>query len=318
MSFIVKSMNSIRVLITDKCNANCANCLNKTFRTESCYMDFSQFKLIAQYFKDHNVSRIRLMGGEPTIHPQFGKIAEISQKLFSRVSVFTNGLSKNLLTFSPRESDGINYNGKFARSIDPNLFMPQKQGSRTLSIVIDNKLEEKEAIETINYVKDIVPNIKVSLTFDCTANIFKLRRFFLKKFDIIYNFCIASGLETIIDHGLPICFLYNSNVPTHENFSICNKECAGLIDANCELRFCNQVSTEHFSLFEGAKLKPYKLLENRMELAYIQKQEVVLKKICLDCPFYGRMCNGGCYIQNPAISKEDILNNTELPIIQKN
>lgn len=308
-------MNSIRILITDKCNASCANCLNKTFRTESRFIDLSLFKVIAQYFKDNKVYRIRLMGGEPTIHPKFGEIAKFSQKVFSRVTVFTNGLSQHLLDFSPRENDGINYNGKFAKDINQDLFMPNKPGTRILSIIIDDRLDEKNAIETINHVKIIVPKIKISLTFDCTANIFKLRKSLLKKFDAIYEFCMSNGLETIIDHGLPICFLYNSNVPTYTNFSKCNKECGGLIDANCNLRFCNQVSTEYFSLLEGKTPKPFKLLENRMELTFIQKQETVLKKICLDCPFYGDICNGGCYVQNPAISKDDILQNTELPII---
>lgn len=101
-------MNSIRILITDKCNASCANCLNKTFRTESRFIDLSLFKVIAQYFKDNKVYRIRLMGGEPTIHPKFGEIAKFSQKIFYRVTVFTNGLSQHLLDFSPRENDGIN------------------------------------------------------------------------------------------------------------------------------------------------------------------------------------------------------------------
>ena len=108
MSIILRSMKSIRVLITDKCNASCSNCINKAIRTESCFIDFLRFKAIAQYFSENNVSRIRIMGGEPTIHPEFREIVSYSQTLFSRVTVFTNGLNNSILDFLPRESDSIN------------------------------------------------------------------------------------------------------------------------------------------------------------------------------------------------------------------
>lgn len=318
MSIVLKSMNSIRVLITDKCNAGCSNCINKAIRTESCFIDFLRFKAIAQYFHDNNVSRIRIMGGEPTIHPNFGEIVRFSQTIFSRVTVFSNGLNSNILEFSPRDSDSINYNARFAHIIPKEHLMSNKPGSRIMSIVIYCELNVHEMISTISQINEQIQNLKVSLTFDCTVNIFKHRINLLHKFNVIYDFCISHQIEVIIDHGLPICFLYNSNVPSCKSFSKCSEHCAGLIDANCNLRFCNQISSETFALFEGKRIKPFKLLNNWLQLAYYQKQSIVLSKICVECPFYGDICNGGCYIHQNLISREDILQHTDLPVFVKN
>lgn len=311
-------MNSIRVLVTDKCNAECSNCINKVIRTESCFMDLPRFKVLAQYFHDNNVCRIRIMGGEPTIHPNFRQIVEFSQTMFSRVTIFTNGLNSNLLEFSPRESDSINYNARFVRIIPKEHFMSDKQGSRILSIVIYRQLNTYEMICTIAKINEYVQNLKVSLTFDCTINIFKYRSVLLDKFNILYDFCILHQIEVIIDHGLPVCFLYRSKVPSCKGFSICSERCAGLIDANFNLRFCNQISSDTFALFEGGKIKPFKLLNNWLKFIFYQKQVTVLSKICVECPFYGNICNGGCYIHKDFINREDILQYTELPVIVKN
>lgn len=310
-------MNSIRVLITDKCNAGCSNCINKAIRTESSFMEYLRFKAIAQYFHDNNVSRIRIMGGEPTIHPNFGEIVDFSQKVFLRVSVFTNGLNSNLLDFYPREYDSITYNARFAQIMPKEHLMSDKPGSRILSVVICCQLNVYKIISTIVNIRKVIQNLKVSLTFDCTANIFKHRIALLDKFNILYDFCISYQIEVIIDHGLPVCFLYNSKVPSCKNFSKCSENCAGLIDANYNLRFCNQITSEAFALFEGEKIKPFKLLNNWLQLVFYRKQSMTLRKICLECPFYGDICNGGCYIHRDQISREDILQNTELPLFQK-
>lgn len=309
-------MKSIRVLITDKCNASCPNCLNKKFRTESQLMDVQKFDAIAHYFHDNGVKRIRLMGGEPSIHPNFGQIAALSQSLYERVTVFSNGLNRNLLKFKPREYDGINYNAKFASHLSEELLMDELPGSRLLSVVIDRHLIVDVMKHHIERLTKIVDRLKVSLTFDCTTNIFRARRLLLEKFDALYAFCEKMDIEVTIDHGLPVCFLYGSKVPTFEGFSMCNMECSGLVDSNCNLRFCNQMSEDAYPIYEGDVIKPFALLNNRIQLAYYEKQITVMKKICSECPFYNRICNGGCYIQHPSISREDILQNTQLPITQ--
>lgn len=313
----MRGMKSIRILITDKCNACCSNCINKAIRTESYFIDVLRFKTIALFFHKNNVTRIRIMGGEPTIHPKFGEIVSFSQTVFSRVTVFTNGLNNSILDFSPRESDSINYNARFVHIIPKEHFMSDKPGSRILSIVIDCQIDAYQMTSTISTINEQIQNLKVSLTFDCTVNIFKHRVDLLNKFEILYDFCISHQIEVIVDHGLPICFLYNSQIPSYKDFSKCSEHCAGLIDANCNLRFCNQISSETFSLFEGDRIKPFNLINNWLQLVFYQKQLTVLRKICLECPFYGDLCNGGCYIHRDLIRREDVLEHTELPVYIK-
>ena len=85
-------MDSIRVLITNICNANCHYCFKPNSNAD--YISTENFSKLARYFFESKVSRIRLMGGEPSVHPQFGEITGIAQENFSVVTVFKNGQKK--------------------------------------------------------------------------------------------------------------------------------------------------------------------------------------------------------------------------------
>ena len=309
-------MNSIRVLLTDKCNQHCPNCLNRSIRTGSKYISYDNFQKLARYFHANGVHNIRLMGGEPTLHPVFDDIVKCSQSLFERVTVFTNGTCRQLQTFKPRSKDGINYNFNFSSNITEEMLLPNMPGNRVMSVVISNNYDTGSAINKLKRIIAFFPSIKVSLTFDCTANIFKDRDVLLKKFSTLYTFCLDNQTEVLIDHALPICFLYGTNIPSTRNFSICDNNCSGLIDPDCNLRYCNLDTNETYPLLYKGELKPYKLLENHLLSEYFKRQTIVLEKICKECPFYGDVCNGGCYIQNNNITRQDILQHTQLPLMK--
>lgn len=308
-------MKSIRILLTDKCNEYCPNCLNRSFRTESKFISYQAFQMVAKFFHDNGVKKIRLMGGEPTLHPSFEEITKFAKNLYERVTVFTNGTNSQLLAFEPRAKDGINYNFKFVNQLSEDILMPTKPGNRVLSIVIDNNLNIDRTIKGLANVKKLLPTVKASLTFDCTANIFQNRDSFLKAFGKLYDYCIGNNIDVILDHALPICFLYGTNIPTPKRFSICDTDCSGLVDSDCNLHYCNINSADKLPLFYEGKLKPYKLLENFLYHEYCKNQIEVLNKICKDCPFYKDLCNGGCYVHNKIITRKDIINNTRLPLM---
>lgn len=308
-------MKSIRFFLTDKCNANCTNCINRNIRKESKFIDVNKFELLCGYFKNNGVNRIRIMGGEPTLHPSFSQILNIAQQYFDRVTLFTNGIMPNVMAFRLREKDAVNFNFNFSRFITEKKVRINGIGKRVFSIVLSTTTDVELIKHEISRIAQYYSNISVSLTFDCKLNIFSHRKQLLKIFDDIFSYCSLHNLETTIDHSLPLCFLYGSNVPTHKNFSLCSISCHGLVDADFNLYCCNQDSSNKLPLFDDNRIVPFSIIENFFRLQHYKKQVKILEKICKDCPFYSKYCNGGCYIQNDEITADDIINNTEFPVI---
>ena len=105
----------MRILITEGCNANCKSCFNKDYRTAE-YIKFEDYKDLAIYLKDSGVKIVKLMGGEPTTHPDFLEIFDFSKQCFGKVGIFTNGINDEIIKIVPREDDQIIYNATFIKA----------------------------------------------------------------------------------------------------------------------------------------------------------------------------------------------------------
>lgn len=310
-------MKSLRVLITDLCNAKCPNCINRRIRTEKAFIDAHLFEKLCIHFEKAKVCNIKIMGGEPSIHPNFTTIIDVAQKHFFRVTIFSNGLCSELEKFNPREQDSINYNFNFSKQWNASRFLPQKKGRRILEIVVTKQTDSSKIISELERIISLVSiTFVVSLSFDCTENIFKHKDFLLSQIMNIKKFCREHDIETIIDHSVPFCFIYGTKFPTTSKGAICNEECAGLIDPNFNMHFCNQHNEEKLPIMEKGEFLPMEIINNFLKRNHYQNQITVLKKICEDCIFFGDRCNGGCFMANPSITKKDVLENTCFPLKQ--
>ena len=278
-------------------------------------MDVSLFEKMCKHFEKADIHNVRIMGGEPSIHPEFARMLQIAQKHFFRVTVFSNGLSETLERFTPREQDGVNYNFNFSKHWEPSRFLLQQPGRRILEIVVSKQTDSSKVISELNRVLSLVSKaFVVSLSFDCTENIFKYKSLLLPQIMSIKHFCEKCGIETIVDHSVPFCFIYGSTFPTTSKGAVCNEECAGLIDPNFNMHFCNQYGDDSLSIMENGEFLPIEIINNFIKRNHYQNQLVVLNKICKDCVFYGDRCNGGCFMANPLISKNDVIANTNFPL----
>ena len=102
--------NSMRVLITDKCNMNCATCFNKSLR-KNTEMPVETFNDLCSYLKNEGgIRRLKIMGGEPTIHPFFLDIVEIAKNNFESIHIFTNASTDIIKSLCLRPKDTVIYN----------------------------------------------------------------------------------------------------------------------------------------------------------------------------------------------------------------
>ncbi len=305
--------NSLRVYITEQCNANCPSCFNKSNRSKLS-MDIEHFKKICTFFSSNGVKRIKIMGGEPTLHPDFDVLMTLAQNSFQQVFLFTNAINDGILNFKPRESDSVVYNFTFHKLWDNKKLLLDKLGKRAFEIQIKYNTNIEEVISYLKSLNN--KSIYSVITLDCTSNIFEHREILKEKINKLQEFLIKNEYKASMDHRIPLCFLYNSNiiVPT-SNFSICSLECSSLIDASYNLRFCNQSNKTLLNIFDNNEIIPFQLIENALIKEFYTRQLDNLNKICSSCVFYSTKCNGGCFINNNEISKASIISSTEFPTL---
>lgn len=88
-------LKGIELYLTNICNRNCIYCFGKNSKRVQTNEKFITFEtalqtLITNRKKGYNL--VSFLGGEPTLHPEFSKIARIAKKLGYYVSLYTNGL----------------------------------------------------------------------------------------------------------------------------------------------------------------------------------------------------------------------------------
>jgi len=310
-------LTTMRVYVTENCNAKCKNCFNAQTRTNTEISPF-MFDQLCGYLKENGIKALKIMGGEPTVHKKYAEIISIAQKYFDAIHIFTNGISSELLKMTLREKDGITYNFNFANALSKEKFLLNQPGSRQLEVQINKKTDEFVLLN--NIVKKTSFNkskIAVSLTLDCISNIFIDRKLVVPKILYLQNALAKNGIIYDYDHKIPYCYIYKSGLKMHRNDCSCYINSTGLIDADLDLRFCNQHQDKLAHIMQEGKFLPWRILENYILQYYYKLQMIALNKICLECVFYNNVCNGGCWITKNIISREDIIKHSDFPVVQE-
>lgn len=312
------NFKAIRVYLTEKCNANCPTCFNANNRANA-EMTPDKFELICRYFNQQGIKGIKIMGGEPTVHGNFSKMIKIAQKYFSRIFIFSNGLRKDAFNeLEMRENDVITYNFNFANSYSDEIFLLNQKFVRYFEIQVNATKNEIKIINQIDELYNKYGNIfTVALTLDCTSDIFTEKEVVVKKLQYIEKYLIEKKCSFVYDHKMPYCYLYGTGL--HAGFdALCAPYDSCLIDAEYNLRMCNQHPEKIINIFSGGKIIPWAILENYLFEKFYELQLVALKKICRECVFYNSVCNGGCFITSPKVTKELVFSKTDFPMMRSN
>ncbi len=82
--------------ISAVCNLNCAYCFTSDHlngaENRKQFMSLDDYEVILDFLDRSDMDEVRLLGGEPTLHPQFTTLVERARERQKRVVVFTNGL----------------------------------------------------------------------------------------------------------------------------------------------------------------------------------------------------------------------------------
>ncbi len=89
-----RTIRDLRLSITDRCNFRCTYCMGAgvRFAPRDTLLRTDEFARVARLASELGIHKIRLTGGEPTLHPDLlGIVASIRQACDASVALITNG-----------------------------------------------------------------------------------------------------------------------------------------------------------------------------------------------------------------------------------
>ena len=305
----------MRIYITERCNAKCKNCFNANHRNNS-EMQISDFIALCEYLRNNKITQVKIMGGEPSVHKNFSEIIRVAQKSFSRVTIFTNGLLiDKICDIKLRDNDAIVYNFNFSKVFHESTLLLSQAGYRSLEVQIktDSVIDEicSELLRIYNLAGS--RSIGISFTLDCTSNILVNKKSLIPKIKALVEFANKNNFPFSFDHAIPFCFLYETGLNIGNN-SFCRLYDTGLIDADLNLRMCNQFPEKLINVKNNNGFIPWSILCNYIKEAYYENQNNCLNKICKQCVFFDQICNGGCWMGKDYISAEDVFMFSGFPV----
>ena len=291
---------SMDVMVTDRCNADCPHCINKSYRT-AAEISVPDFKNLAKCLSGIGYSQLRLMGGEPTIHPSFSDIVKISQTEFRHVVVMTNGRGDSFLQFKPRDSDRVVYNlNAMPLTIDVAMLKVDEAGDRVFSVVFSKDSDAMILVEKAKRIAS-VPNMLERAVFDIvidlTEDLFETRTGIQEKVRLFYKACSAIGAKMSIVSPrelpmlYPMCFReYASDSIGTAPAKLCHRSTPGHVDAELYWRFCHAfpVRLGKFGTVSWEEVC-------RRAVQCCKERLMITQGRCGKCTSFGVKCDGGCF-----------------------
>jgi len=120
-----RKIHYLRISLTDHCNLRCIYCMpeDMTFRPNAEMMQLDEIMILARLFADLGFDKIRLTGGEPTVHPNVVSVVQgiASMPGIRSVSMTTNGVLLSKLA-APLAEAGLDRVNVSLDTLDPVKF----------------------------------------------------------------------------------------------------------------------------------------------------------------------------------------------------
>jgi MoaA/NifB/PqqE/SkfB family radical SAM enzyme len=306
------------VLLTTRCNLRCPYCFaqEKLSEGQRLSMALSDAEKVMDFLQRSNHPLFRVMGGEPTLHPDFPRILEMALRKGMRVDVLSNATwpeSYNELfrRISPRRVVFLlnidlpeRYAPNIWQRIEQNLAAISDRGSITLSFNIFEKQPRYEYIFELTK-KYGIDKIRMSFSLPVVgANNACLK---LEDYKDLAPFVVGfarraeeEGVQVKMDNAVPLCMF------THEQAGELllkgvidlerNMRCSPVIDIGPDLRvwccFClSKMWNRHLDEFENLD----QVRAHFQRALSVYQDRLYPLEACTDCRYRDRWhCQGGC------------------------
>ncbi|MFH1369026.1 MAG: radical SAM protein [Elusimicrobiota bacterium] len=295
-------------MITNTCNLNCSYCFGRDqmrpLRKKE-FMTRATFLNLLKWLDGSKNNYFHLMGGEPTLHPDFLWMLETARKRSFTVDIFSNGITK----FTPDEmkaakdtshdwvinvNDPSKYNKTMRGRLEDFLSVLGKQAVLTFN-VINVDYDPAFLLDYIDKYK-LKRSVKIGIALPTvqrtnlyasheefgglSASMLRLAGIF-KKHDIRGEF----------ECGVPSCFFSDKDKVTLDKCGFdYSSGCRSILDIlpNGEVIYCLPLAKIHKVKYN--KYGDYGGLKQHFEEFYLPYRGVGYKKECLSCK-----CKSNCY-----------------------
>lgn len=299
--------HTYRLIVTEDCNATCPHCFNANMRVGKHMPLETVYKALSVV----NAPAIKLMGGEPTLHPDLIKIFDACHEVVPQVRLFTNGLKKAVLEkINWQPVDIVAYNFFVAnKNLTNQNYLWDKDIVRTFHVVVNTQTDfDRLFLKLRNLAalfqkqpESVRIRSGIALSLDTQENIFQNKEKLQKiLYDIVRRLRLWGFINIGRDHHIPDCFWTQKYIRQYLDINLNNNKtircltpnCAGWIGIDGTIRHCNQ-----FPVYCG-QLNDITSIQD-LNLMYHNARETKIKLLKSDgeCGKCSQVeyCLGGCF-----------------------
>ena len=298
--------------ITNVCNKRCVYCFANDTRNEygQTYMDHETYDSALDYLTRSGMRQVRLLGGEPTLHPHFNEFVEKALDRDFEIMLFTNGLiHKKKLDFLA--SIPVHKIAILLNTIHPaeNNIEGMKKQQETMALLgekIIAGVNIYSASQELDYLLEYVEEYKlkkeirmgISHSVLSQNNTYLHPKEYQKIGRIIVDFKLQakeSGISLGFDCGFVPCMF------EQDHFDLLSEElkkagtcCRPIIDMLSDGTFISCYPLHNFHKVKLHDQLQANDLAREFEEALLPYNQVGIYPYCTRCPLFGNRCNGGC------------------------
>jgi hypothetical protein len=262
-------------------------------------MSTDDFVLLCRWLAEQGqIERIKMMGGEPTVHSEFPRMLAAAMEHFPRVYLFTNAVNEVVETVRLREEDAVIYNlSCLSASVPFRKLIPEQECGHLFETRIDACTNVDRVCRKLRHIHDCLGSrMVVNLTLNCVEDVFASRDIIVQNWNAVGYFCRDElGIKLNLDHDAPYCFSRGTDMLLDRYHPLCSPTCAGLVTADLQLRFCNQTTENLLSIKDGQSLISYAEVDAYLEQQFALRMESNRDRFCKGCSYFPTTCNGSCF-----------------------
>lgn len=324
------------------CNNNCEWCYAQNEKLRNSNMDFEKAKQTIDYLAKEGISKIVLIGGEPTIYNHFVDIIKYIRNKGICASVATNGRKFADLQFAKNTVEagvsGINISLKATSEEDYVKYTKKTGLSEMLKgyqnlcsigfkpvisyvIVNDNKEEFEKVINLIesNKIEDVIFQfVKPVIELKKSSEIMDIKK--MGQFvNYIYKRLKDVEFNYVLEVSFPLCLIdkdiLNNLINEKKILTCCHiQKGAGIIfDTDFKVLPCNHFAGFPFDnkAFDPNEDTISALWCSNNVKKFRQKAQCYPSKVCKSCEIWN-ICGGGCFTRWLYINPNDYISHTNI------
>ena len=298
--------------ITNVCNKSCVYCFAKDAKDEygKLHMSDNIYEKALDYLERSKIKQARLLGGEPTLHPNFTKFVQKALDRNLEIMLFTNGLiSDKILDFLadiPENNLSILLNTIHPDENNLQGMKRQQAVMKKLGNTIIPGVNIYSAGQELDYLLEYVIkyNLKKEIRIGISHSVLSQNNVYLhpKEYPKIgYNiamFKIKAKKYSIFlgfDCGFVPCMFPEEYYDLlSEELKKAGTACHPIIDMLSDGTFISCYPLNNFKKIKLNDKIHAKNLMQSFDKALLPYKNVGIYPHCTSCPLFKNRCNGGC------------------------